>query len=162
MASTDPTFVSIPDALEASGAGSSTGEHPIGDLVHQLLDAVQAVVADATDSSAPSPAGSLRPGPAEFCYELDSVISHYLDHNELSPSQYDHIQQQVVNTLAHHLSEDSSHPDGTLSLDHHGNADMADVFSLLDHHFSADLHHGGHDLAQEFHGDPGPHAFEAG
>jgi hypothetical protein len=151
--------MAAPDSAQPDSAGS---DHPIADLVHQLLDAVQAVVAEARDSSSTASAGSLRPGPAEFCYELDSVISHYLDHNELSPSQYDHIQQQVVNTLAHHLSEDSSHPDGLLSLDHHGNADMADVFSLLDHHVSADLHYGGHDLAQEFHGDPGSHGFAAG
>ncbi|MFM7314277.1 MAG: hypothetical protein ACKO0M_14135 [Cyanobium sp.] len=129
------------------------GDHPIGDLVHQLLTAVQAVAHEAD-----SPVDGISPvssRPAEFCYELDTVISQYLEHNELSASEYEHIQQQVINTLAHHLhhglqavdAADSGlqgdHPDSSdlaasLNFDHHGNAEMADVLHLLDHHFSAD------------------------
>ena len=99
------------------------------------------------------------------------MISQYLEHNELSPSQYDHIQQQVVNSLAHHLSGDGLHEsasvldgshgeassaDGLLSLDHHGNADMADVLSLLHEHIAADVHAGGAHLGLgDVHADPG-------
>jgi len=169
MSSTDPTVVPLGYHSDGASSVPSGGDHPIGDLVHQLLGAVQAAVAEVDPGASASSAGSLHP--AEICYELDSVISQYLEHNELSPSQYEHIQQQVVNSLAHHLSGDGlqesasgvdgSHGnaasiDGLLSLDHHGNADMADVLSLLHEHVSADLHAGGAHLGLgDFHADPG-------
>lgn len=125
-----------------------TSEHPITDLVHHLLDAVQAVV-----SSDDAPAGSLRP--AEFYYELDQVVSDYLDQNQLSAEQFESIQQQVINSIAHQFASDTQpdHP-GTPVLDQHGNADLADVLAFLDQHTPADsqvydyIHHDvvGHDL----------------
>jgi hypothetical protein len=169
MSSTDPTAVPLGYPSDGASSAPSGGDHPIGDLVHQLLGAVQAAVAEADPGASSSSAGSLHP--AEICYELDSVISQYLEHNELSPSQYEHIQQQVVNSLAHHLSGDGVHDgssglvaahgdattaDGLLSLDHHGNADMADVLSLLHEHIAADVHAGGAHLGLgDFHPDPG-------
>jgi hypothetical protein len=169
MSSTDPTAVPLGDASVGALSAPSGCDHPIGDLVHQLLGAVQAAAADVDPGASASSAGSLPP--AEICYELDSVISQYLEHNELSPSQYEHIQQQVVNSLAHHLSGDGLHDgfsgldgshgeassaDGLLSLDHHGNADMADVLSLLHDYVSADVHAGGAHLGLgDFQADPG-------
>jgi hypothetical protein len=170
MDASDPASPPTGDAIAGSGSGSGGIEHPIGDLVHQLLDAVQSVVAEADPSGSAATSSSLRP--AEFCYELDSVISQYLEHNALSPSQYDHIQQQVVNSLAHHLSGDGvlhggdgggdsfsagdDSVDGHLARDHDGNADMANVLHLLDHHFSAELHASSHDLGgMDVHPDSG-------
>jgi hypothetical protein len=150
----DPVSPLSDVAISASAPESGGGDHPIGDLVHQLLDAVQFVFAEADLLESADTSASLRP--AEFCYELDSVISQYLEHNALSACEYDHIQKQVVNSLAHHLTGDGTlrdgdpsggllpaadcHVDGHLAHDQHGNADMADVLHLLDHHFSAELH----------------------
>ena len=103
--------------------------HPISDLVDAFLEAAQAVVA----SSDPEVSEAR---PAELTYELDQVVSNYLDAHQLSTEHYDAIHQDVVNTIAHHLGDDASDHAPAISLDEHGNAGLSDVITLIDHHYS--------------------------
>ena len=108
--------------------------HPISNLVDAFLEAAQAVVASVDPENS-------HARPAELTYELDQVVSNYLDTHQLSPAHYDSIQQDVVNTIAHQFTEQASDQSGSLQLDQHGNAGLSDVISLLDHHYSLDLSH---------------------
>jgi len=108
--------------------------HPISDLVDAFLEAAQAVVASVDPQNS-------HARPAELTYELDQVVSNYLDTHQLSPDHYDSIQQDVVNTIAHQFTDEASDQSGGLQLDQHGNACLSDVISLLDHHYSLDLSH---------------------
>ena len=108
--------------------------HPISDLVDAFLEAAQAVVASIDPESS-------NARPAELTYELDQVVSNYLDAHQLSPDHYDSIQQDVVNTIAHQFTDYASDQPVALQLDEHGNAGLTDVISLLDHHYSIDLPH---------------------
>jgi hypothetical protein len=76
--------------------------------------------------------------PAELIYELDQVVSSYLDEQQLSSDAYQLIQQDVLNTIAHDLAEqyeDLAHLD--VSFDAAGHADPAAVMAAMDHHFEA-------------------------
>lgn len=108
--------------------------HPISDLVGAFLEAAQAVVASVDPANSDA-------RPAELTYELDQVVSNYLDTHQLSPEHYDTIQQDVVNTIAHHFTDEAADQPLALHLDEHGNASLTDVISLLDHHYSADPLH---------------------
>jgi hypothetical protein len=108
--------------------------HPISDLVDAYLEAAQAVVASIDPESS-------NARPAELTYELDQVVSNYLDAHQLSLDHYDAIQQDVVNTIAHQFNDDASDQPVALQLDEHGNAGLTCVISLLDHHYSLDLTH---------------------
>ena len=121
---------------------SSTGslDHPISDLVGAFLEAAQAVVAIADPSL-----GDARP--AELTYELDQVVSHYLDAHQLSSEHYESIQQDVVNSIAQHFNDDGPEYGLTIHVDDQGNAGLADVISLLDHHYSQDLLHDSSDAS---------------
>ena len=109
-------------------------DHPISDLVGAFLEAAQAVVA----SSDPAVSDAR---PAELTYELDQVVSNYLDVHQLSPEHYEVIQQNVVNSIAQHLSDDASEHGSAVQLDEQGNAGLTDVISLLDQHYSLDSQH---------------------
>ena len=69
--------------------------------------------------------------PAELVYELDQVVSTYLDDQHLSAADHHLIQQDVLNTIAHDLA------DLDVSFDADGNADPAAVMAAMDHHFEA-------------------------
>lgn len=76
--------------------------------------------------------------PAELIYELDQVVSSYLDEQQLSSDAYQLIQQDVLNTIAHDLAEqyeDLAHLD--VSFDAAGHADPAAVMAAMDHHFES-------------------------
>lgn len=105
--------------------------HPISDLVGAFLDAVQSVVAtlDPADSDV---------RPAELSYELDQVVSSYLDEHQLSPEHFDAIQQDIVNSIAHQITQGSSDQGNTVWFDEDGNAGLHDVISLLDQHYADD------------------------
>lgn len=108
-------------------------DHPISDLVGEFLNVAKALVA-VTD-----PAHS-DARPAELSYELDQVVSNYLDQHQLSPDHFDAIQQDVVNTIAQNFSQDSAEHGPGVSFDDQGNAGLHDVVALLDHHFASDTH----------------------
>ena len=76
--------------------------------------------------------------PAELIYELDQVVSSYLDEQQLSSDAYQLIQQDVLNNIAHDLAEqyeDLAYLD--VSFDAAGHADPAAVMAAMDHHFEA-------------------------
>jgi K+-sensing histidine kinase KdpD len=76
--------------------------------------------------------------PAELIYELDQVVSSYLDEQQLSSDAYQLIQQDVLNNIAHDLAEqyeDLAHLD--VSFDAAAHADPAAVMAAMDHHFEA-------------------------
>ena len=115
-------------------------DHPISDLVGAFLEAAQAVVATADPSFSDA-------RPAELTYELDQVVSHYLDAHQLSSEHYEAIQQDVVNSIAQHFNDDGSENGSTVHVDDQGNAGLADVITLLDHHYSQDLQHDSSDAS---------------
>ena len=74
--------------------------------------------------------------PAELAYELDQVVSSYLEDNALSPDAYQAIQQDVLNTIAQDL-QDQFIDDAELafSQDASGNVDGSEVLVALDIHY---------------------------
>lgn len=73
---------------------------------------------------------------AELVYELDQVVSTYLDEQGLSSDAYQLIQQDVLNTIARDLI---NHPDSLdhvdVSFDAEGNASPFAVVAAMDQHF---------------------------
>ena len=73
---------------------------------------------------------------AGLMYELDTLVSDYLDQNQLSTDEFHHLEQQVLNTIAEDLISDSEAPSENNSLDltqdELGNFDAESVFTALD------------------------------
>ena len=73
---------------------------------------------------------------AGLMYELDTLVSDYLDQNQLSADEFHHLEQQVLNTIAEDLISDSEAPSENNSLDltqdELGNFDAESVFTALD------------------------------
>jgi len=116
--------------MEAFGNDSSP--YPVNDLISSFIEAVKGLASSADLSQAHSTS-------AEMNYELDQVISNYLDLHGISPSSYDSIQQDVVNTIASSLSSHHQEHGPACQFDEHGNANLSDVITLLDHHYMSDL-----------------------
>ena len=91
---------------------------------------------DAVRSSPDLAAQEARP--AELVYELDQVVSSYLEEQQLSSDAYQLIQQDVLNNIAHDLADQHQDlADLGVSFDAAGNADPAAVMAAMDHHFDA-------------------------
>lgn len=78
--------------------------------------------------------------PAELAYGLDDMVSSFIEENGLSIEDHAAIQRDVINTLAHELTDMQrdpfSAPDGPdIAVDSTGDANSADVLAALDHHF---------------------------
>ena len=73
---------------------------------------------------------------AGLMYELDTLVSDYLDQNQLSSDEFHHLEQQVLNTIAEDLINGSEvqNENGSLDLtqDELGNFDAESVFTALD------------------------------
>lgn len=96
----------------------------ISDLVSQFIDLALVPEADTRGSSTRQ---------AGLMYELDSLISNFLDQNELSPDNFNDIEQQVLNTLAEDIIHDTkSEDDVKLNSDDQGNYEADAVLSALD------------------------------
>ena len=107
------------DALDAAGDA-------IAGLIESFFEAVR--------SSPDLAAQEARP--AELIYELDQVVSAYLDEQQLTPDAYQLIQQDVLNTIAHDLV--NQHDDATdlsTSFDDNGNVDPSVLMTAMDQHF---------------------------
>jgi len=103
-----------------------------GDVIAGLID----TFFDAVRSSPDLAAQEARP--AELVYELDQVLSSYLEEQQLSSDAYQLIQQDVLNNIAHDLAEQHQGlADLDVSFDADGNADHAAVMAAMDHHFEA-------------------------
>ncbi|MDA9762090.1 hypothetical protein N9C84_03365 [Desulfobacterales bacterium] len=99
----------------------------ITDLVGQFLDM-------ARNSEIESPGSGARQ--AGLMYELDTLVSDFLDQNQLSVDEFNSLEQQVLNTIAEDLlSEGSTNSESTdfaLNHDELGNFDAESVFTALD------------------------------
>ena len=109
----------------------SSSDHPISDLVEAFLEAAQAVV------------GSTDPAisdarPAELSYELDQVVSAYLDDHQLPADLFEAIQQDVLNRIADQVAQDDADSGTDLAVDESGNTALSDVLAYLDQHFDSD------------------------
>ena len=129
-------------------AASSSPIHPISDLVDAFLEAAQSVV-----SVADPELSEVRP--AELSYELDQVVSTYLEDHQLSPELFESIQQEVVNNIAHQLSPDEAASGSPLGFDDEGNAGVTDVISYLDQHYGVDTQQVDYDPSSSFSLDSG-------
>ena len=73
---------------------------------------------------------------AGLMYELDTLVSDYLDQNQLSADEFHHLEQQVLNTIAEDLINESEALNENDSLDltqdELGNFDAESVFTALD------------------------------
>ena len=75
-------------------------ESSITDVVSQFLDMARGAEID-------SPGTSTRQ--AGLMYELDSLVSDFLDQNQISSDEYNSLEQQVLNSMAEELILDSDH-----------------------------------------------------
>ena len=97
----------------------------ITELVGQFLDM-------ARNSEIEPPGSGARQ--AGLMYELDTLVSDFLDQNQMSGDEFHNLEQQVLNSIAEDLISDSNENDSLLALDHDelGNFDAESVFTALD------------------------------
>ena len=103
---------------------STHAMEPITELVSQFLDM-------ARNSEIEPPGSGARQ--AGLMYELDTLVSDFLDQNQMSGDEFHNLEQQVLNSIAEDLISDSNEND-SLALDHDelGNFDAESVFTALD------------------------------
>ena len=103
---------------------STPAMEPITELVSQFLDM-------ARNSEIEPPGSGARQ--AGLMYELDTLVSDFLDQNQMSGDEFHNLEQQVLNSIAEDLISDSNEND-SLALDHDelGNFDAESVFTALD------------------------------
>lgn len=94
----------------------------IPDLVNQFIETVQ--INNLVSSDISSRQGNLM-------YELDGLISKYLDHNELSSDEFINLEQKVLNAIAEDLIE-SYDVKLTHDCDSNGNFNPESVINALD------------------------------
>ena len=104
---------------------SSSLSESISDLVNQFLDLSRSPEMESSESIG-SHLGLM--------YELDSLVSNFLDQNQLSADQFNAIEQQVLNSLAEDviLEADVESSSFELAMDDHGNYDADAVLTALD------------------------------
>ena len=96
----------------------------IPELVTQFLDTARGSGANYLDSVTRQ---------ADLMYELDTLVSDFLDQNQMSGEEFHNLEQEVLNSIAEDLISERSEND-SLSLDHDelGNFDAESVFTALD------------------------------
>ena len=96
----------------------------IPELVTQFLDTARGSGADYLDSVTRQ---------ADLMYELDTLVSDFLDQNQMSGEEFHNLEQEVLNSIAEDLISERNEND-SISLDHDelGNFDAESVFTALD------------------------------
>ncbi len=123
--------------MMATVDNSHSFSEPVSLLVESFLDSISCI-----DSSELSSDGSLY---ATLMYEVDSVVSEYLDNNNLASLDYVDMQQHFINTVAQELISETSDDDtfSELTSDEFGNYVLDDVFAALEsygsHHIDLSL-----------------------
>ncbi len=110
--------------IDITSAGAEIGGS-ITDVVSQFLDM-------ARTSEIDSPGSTTRQ--AGLMYELDSLVSDFLDQNQISSEEYNMLEQTVLNSVAEELilkSDDSDSLD--LNADDQGNYDAESVMAAVDY-----------------------------
>ena len=96
----------------------------VSELVNQFLDMANSLARSSTESTDRQ---------ASLMYELDSLISNYLDENQLSTDDYAALEQQVLNSLAEQIIlEGDEAKEIDLGADDNGNFAAESVFSALE------------------------------
>ena len=109
--------------IDIASAGEDI-EGSITDVVSQFLDM-------ARTSEIDSPGSTTRQ--AGLMYELDSLVSDFLDQNQISSEEYNSLEQQVLNSVAEELILDSDDHDSLdLRADDQGNYDAESVMAAID------------------------------
>ena len=105
----------------------SAAMEPINELVSQFLETANSPKID------PPGSGARQAG---LMYELDTLVSDYLDQNQLSTDEFHHLEQQVLNTIAEDLISKSETQNVNDSLDlpqdELGNFNAESVFTAID------------------------------
>ena len=96
----------------------------IPELVTQFLDTARGSGANHLDSVTRQ---------ADLMYELDTLVSDFLDQNQMSGEEFHNLEQEVLNSIAEDLISERNENDSR-SLDHDelGNFDAESVFAALD------------------------------
>ena len=80
---------------------------------------------------------------ADLMYELDTLVSDFIDQNEMSANEFNNLEQQVLNSIAETLiREDSTENDNDelgLNHDNLGNFDAESVLTALDSSLTEEL-----------------------
>lgn len=96
----------------------------VSDLVEKFLDVAQETAIDMSNT------GSRQ---AELMYELDTLVSDFLDQNQLSSNEFNALEQQVLNSIAEGLIHEDNQREAS-DLDHDDNGDFLaeSVFTAID------------------------------
>ncbi len=107
---------------------------PMESITATLSDLVGQFVDMARNSDIEPPGSGARQ--AGLMYELDTLVSDFLDQNQLSADAFNSLEQQVLNTIAEDLISEGStnNENDSLDLNHDelGNFDAESVFTALD------------------------------
>ena len=127
-------LVQSPETLSTTTTSEPLDVHG---LVSTYLDTMVAV-ADANHDGLYDGSHS----PAEFAYQLDTMITDYIQHNGLSDADYAHIHQDVIDHLASDLNDVIPGTDHDIAFNDQGHVtDDAAVLALADQHFQDLLDH---------------------
>ena len=96
----------------------------IPELVTQFLDTARDSGANYLDSATRQ---------ADLMYELDTLVSDFLDQNQMSGEEFHNLEQKVLNSIAEDRIGESNENDSLdLTQDELGNFDAESVFTALD------------------------------
>ena len=120
--------VAFAATLEAADHTTSMDDdpYPIGDLVSTYLESMQ---------TSGDLDGDGNVSVEELAYGLDEAVTSFLEANSLSADEYESIQQEVFNQLAHQLTDLDPDNPVEIALDEVGDADAASVLAALDDNF---------------------------
>ncbi|WP_156957629.1 hypothetical protein [Synechococcus sp. KORDI-52] len=103
----------------------------IEDITHSISDLVDQFLEVARNGGNEPPGSETRQ--ADLMYELDSLVSDFLDENQLDANEFSSIEQQVLNSIAEDLINEETETNALeMDQDELGNFDAGSVFSALD------------------------------
>ena len=103
---------------------------PFAETEGTITDVVAQFLEMARSSEIDSPGSSTRQ--ADLTYQLDSLVSDFLDQNQISSEEYNSLEQEVLNSVAEELIFESEQNDTLdLSADDQGNYKAA-VLAAID------------------------------
>lgn len=104
---------------------------PFAETEGTITDVVAQFLEMARSSEIDSPGSSTRQ--ADLTYQLDSLVSDFLDQNQISSEEYNSLEQEVLNSVAEELVFESEQNDTLdLSADDQGNYKAESVLAAID------------------------------
>ena len=121
----------ITESEYSQAASSLPDQADIPSLISSYLD----TIAQQADGNGDGVADH-SPGSAELAYQLDTMITDFIDHHGLSDGAYASIHQDLMDHLAHGINEVIPGQDQDLAFNDQGHVtDDAAVLAALDQHF---------------------------